>query len=561
MFLDLDNLIKFSDTTYGRAFDETVAKHSKKEAFVFQSNRVTWEQVQHRASSLAKGLLKLGVKRGDKVGVWMTNNLEWVYSFVAITKIGAVICAINTRFKTAELTYSLHQSDVSTLILKDVFLGKINALEMVDELLPELSSCEPGGLRSEKFPMLRNVICVGSNRLEGMYSFDEVMELGSDYALDDELAKAGASVSPGDIVNHIYTSGTTGLPKAVMNTHVGWLRQTYWETSEECLGIDENDRMLGPFPFAGGMGISSILCSIVHGVPLFFMESWDAEDALKLIERERLTCAYMLGASMAAMILDHPNFSKYDISSFKRTQVAGEPAAPELIQAMYDKMGTETIINQYGMVETHGAFTQVNPHGSREQATTTVGSIRPWATLKIVNPNTGEDMPVGQDGEIWVTGVRANIEISKGYYKMPDKTAAFIDNDGWVHTGDIGHIRREDGYLVLTGRLKDMIIVGGYNVYPAEVEALLAKYPKVARVAVVGVPDRRLGEVPIAFIELKEGEAASETEIVDFCKSRISNTKVPKYIRFVTEFPTTMQGKIQKLKLREMAVQELGVTR
>jgi len=269
----LDNLIKVSDTTYGRAFDETVAKHSKKEAFVFQGNRVTWEQVQHRANSLAKGLLKLGVKRGDKVGVWMTNNLEWVYSFVAIAKIGAVICAINTRFKTAELTYSLQQSDVSTLILKDVFLGKINALEMVDELLPELSSCEPGELRSEKFPMLRNVICVGSNRLKGMYSFDEVMELGSDYALDDELAKAAASVSPGDIVNHIYTSGTTGLPKAAMNTHVGWLRQTYWEASEKCLGINENDRMLGPFPFAGGMGISSILCSIVHGVPLFFMES------------------------------------------------------------------------------------------------------------------------------------------------------------------------------------------------------------------------------------------------------------------------------------------------
>ncbi len=555
----LDELIKLSNTTYGRCFDETVAKYPKREAFVFQDNRVTWEQAQQRINSLAKGLLKIGVRKGDKVGVWMTNNLEWIYSFVAISKIGAVIGAINTRFKTVELTYSLLQSDISTLIFKDVFLGKINALDMVDELLPELSHCKPGGLRSKKLPLLRNVICVGSSRRKGMYSFDEVMGLGNDYALDDELAKVAASVNPEDVVNHIYTSGTTGLPKAVMNTHTGWIRQAYWEASEECLGIRENDRMLGPFPFAGGMGISSILFSIVHGVSLFPMESWDAEDALRLIERERLTCAYQLGASMARMMLDHPNFGKYDISSFKRVQMAGEPVAKELIQEMYDRMEIETVMNQYGMVEAHGAFTQVNPTDTREQATTTVGNLRPWATLRITDPNTGKEMPVGQDGEIWVRGTRPDIEISKGYYKLPDKTAEFIDKNGWVHTGDMGHIRQEDGYLVLTGRLKDMIIVGAYNVYPAEIEVLLATHPKVARASVVGVPDRRLGEVPMAFIELKAAEAASEIEILDFCKDKLANTKVPKYIKFVAQIPTTMQGKVEKFKLRDMAIQEMGV--
>lgn len=555
----LDELIKLSNITYGRCFDETVAKYLKREAFVFQGNRVTWEQAQQRINSLAKGLLKIGVRKGDKVGVWMTNNMEWIYSFVAISKIGAVIGAINTRFKTAELTYSLLQSDISTLIFKDVFLGKINAFDMVDELLPELSHCKPGGLRSKKLPLLRNVICVGRNRRKGMYSFDEVIGLGNDYALDDELAKVAASVNPEDVVNHIYTSGTTGLPKAVMNTHTGWIRQAYWEASEECLGIRENDRMLGPFPFAGGMGISSILFSIVHGISLFPMESWDAEDALRLIERERLTCAYQLGASMARMMLDHPNFGKYDISSFKRVQMAGEPVAKELIQEMYDRMELETVMNQYGMVEAHGAFTQVKPTDTREQATTTVGSLRPWATLRITDPNTGKEMPVGQDGEIWVRGTRPNIEISKGYYKLPDKTAEFIDKNGWVHTGDMGHIRKEDGYLVLTGRLKDMIIVGGYNVYPAEIEFLLATHPKVAWASVVGVPDRRLGEVPMAFIELKAAEAASEIEILDFCKDKIANTKVPKYIKFVAQIPTTMQGKVEKFKLRDMAIQEMGV--
>ena len=553
----LDELIEKSNTTLGQFFDKNVVKHPKKEAFVFEDKRVNWEQCQSHVNRLAKGLLKLGVKKGEVVAIWMTNNLEWVYSDLAILKIGAVIGAINTRFKSDELSYSLRKSDVTTLIMKDTFLGgKINALGMIEELIPELATCKPGELNSEKFPMLRRVICVGEKRAKGMYSLDEVMELGSDPLLDEQLAKAEASVSPDDIFNHMYTSGTTGLPKVVLNTHRCWLRLNIYEG--ECIGVEEDDRMLSPLPFAGGMGISSITFSVVYGITHFITEAFDPEETLKLIERERLTISHFMVPSQARMLLDHPNLNKYNLSSLKRIMLGGEPSPPDIIETWY-KRGMERVFNYYGLIETHGSVTCVRPGDSLEQQNTTVGHLYPWVSIKIIDPKTGKELPAGQDGEICLKGLRPGIEISKGYYKMPEETAKLIDKEGWVHTGDLGHIREKDGYLKLSGRIKDMIIVGGYNVYPAEVEALILKHSKVKEVSVVGVPDRRLSEVPMAFVKLWEGESATEAEIINFCKERITNTKVPRYVKFVTEFPMTLQAKVQKFKLREQAIKELGL--
>jgi fatty-acyl-CoA synthase len=555
----LDELIELSNTTIGQVFDETVAKYPKNEAYVFQDDRITWKHCQAEVNKLARGLLKLGVKKGDVVAVWMTNSPEWVYSFLAIAKIGAVIGCVNTRFKHDELSYCLRQSDVTTLIMKDSFLGgKINILGVVQELVPELITYEPGELKCEKFPTLKRVICVGKNLTKGMYSFDELMELGGDRALDEQLAKVQASVNPDDISNHVYTSGTTGLPKAVLNTHRGWIRLNFMHGSEECMGVRESDRILGALPFAGGMGLSSIIFSIVNGVSLFTTEVFDPEETCRLIERERLTGAYIMVPTQIRMMLDHPNIKKYNLSSFKRTLLSGEPVPPDLVEALY-KMGMDRVLIIYGLTECHGDFTSARPSDSLEQLTATVGYPQPWVSIKIIDPKTGKELPPGEDGEICVKGICPDIEISKGYYKMPKETAKFIDKDGWAHTGDLGHIRRKDGYLKLSGRIKDMIIVGGYNVYPAEVESLIIRYPKVKHVSVVGVPDRRLGEVPMAFVQLREGEGATETEIIDFCKEKLANTKVPKYIKFVKEFPTTLQGKVKKSELREQAIRELGL--
>ncbi|MCP4577128.1 MAG: AMP-binding protein, partial [Deltaproteobacteria bacterium] len=294
---NLDEYIAFaeeaSNSTLGRVFDQTVTKYPDKEAFVFKNIRVTYQQAQDRVNKLAKGLLRLGVGKSDKVAVFMPNNLEWLYCYLAIAKIGATLVAVNTRFKSAELAHALIRSDVSTLILKDTFLGKINALKMVEDMCPELFGCEPENLNSEKLPFLKNVICLGKRRPKGVYSFDELMASGDDSALDDQLATAMALVTPDTALLHLLTSGTTGLPKAAEGTHRGWLRTWYWtfSASPRGLGLTEKDRILGVVPFSGGTGSGQMPTSILVGATLVIMESFDAEEALKTIEQERITGA------------------------------------------------------------------------------------------------------------------------------------------------------------------------------------------------------------------------------------------------------------------------------
>lgn len=553
--MKLEDLMRVSNNTHGRIFDEAVNKYPQREAFVFQSDRVRYNEAGTRVNRLAKGLLRLGVKQGDHVAVWMTNNLEWVYSLFALAKIGAIIVPINTRFKASELEYNLLQSDVNTLIMKDNFLQKINALEILEELCPELSSCEPGGLKIEKFPMLKNVICLGSSRSKGMYSFDKVMDLGAGHTLDDQLAKATARVQPDDIVSLIYTSGTTGLPKASLGTHRGWLFNCI-HCQPEYLGFTEGDRILCGAQFATGQGYNFPLMSTCCGATLIIMETFDGEEALKLIHRERVNASYIMVAAMVRMMLDHPNFSKYDLSSFRGTVLGGMLVNRELIEDMQLKMGLKRIFNHYGMVEIHGAATITRP-GSIEELTETVGHPHPHVQLKIVDFETGKELPYDHDGEICIKGAIPEIQLAKGYYKMPEKTAEVIDEDGWYHTSDIGQIRKKDGCLKITGRLEEMINVGGFKVFPAEVESFILRNPKVNRVAVVGIPDHRLGEVPIAFIILKQNEIASEAEIIDFCRGKVADIKVPRYVKFIAEFPTTLQGKVQKFKLKEWAIKEL----
>ena len=562
---NLDNYIEFieqaSNCTWGQVFDQTVAKYSDKEAFVFKDKRITYKQAQDHINRLAKGLLSLGVQRGDKVAVFMTNNLEWVYCHLAIAKVGAALVCINTRFKSDELELSLRRSDVSTLILEDSFYGKVDALGMLLECCPDLAGCEPGAFKSEKLPFLKNIICLGQKRLKGIYSFHEVIEQGSNDTADDQLAKATSFVGPDDPYLHLLTSGTTGQPKAAEGTHRGWLRTLYWGSlpSSRGLGLTENDRILGVMPFPGGAGTGQMPMSILVGATLVVLEAFDAEEALKTIERERITAATLLVPTMVREISDHPDFSKYDITSFQRTYVGGAPVTQDLFELMRDKMGIKVVLSHYGMVESYGPVVLLGSGDSEEQKINTVGYPLPHIMIKIIEPGTNKELPPGHNGEICLKGARPGIRISNGYYNDPEKTAELIDRDGWLHMGDIGHIRKKDGYLKVTGRLKDMIIVGGYNVYPAEIEQILVRHPAVKDASVVGVPDQRLGEVAMAYIKLREGNECSESDITEFCSSRISNMKVPKYIKIIDEFPLTLLGKVQKFKLREMAIQEMGL--
>jgi len=560
--MNLDDMVRLSNITLSGMFDEVVAKYPDKEAFVFQDTRVTYRQAQEQVNRFAKGLLALGVKKGDKVAIWMTNNLEWIYSAYAIWKIGAVVVTISTRFKSEEAKYNLLQSDVTTLIMNDKFLGKIEAIEMLKEMIPELSVAERGKVNAPHLPFLKNVICLGETDLTGVYAFNEIMESGRDRSLDDKLLEVANSVSPADVCTHLYTSGTTGRPKAALGHHRGWMAN-HLSLTFHYLELTSKDKVLAVLPFFGGMGLAQVTGPILAGPTLFIMETFDAKEALELIERERITAGYVVVPSVYIMMFDHPDLNKYDVSSLKRTFLSGMPATPELIRALQDKMGLEKVLDHYAMIESHGSGTVADPVALMDDLAspegTVVGFPDPHVRIKIVDPGTGEELPAGRDGEICLKANRDELRLSLGYYKMPKETGELIDRDGWTHMADIGHIREGDGALLLTGRVSDMFIVGGFNVYPPEIESILLRDPRVKRVAVVGVPDKRLGEVPMAFVQLKVGQVCTEAEITDFCRSNLANFKVPKYVKFINEFPLAGQDKIQKFRLREMAIKELGL--
>jgi fatty-acyl-CoA synthase len=546
-----------SSTTWGEIFNHQARKYPEHEAIVFGDRRVTYADFLQQVNLLAKGLLQIGVRKGDQVAIWMTNNTECLVCQFAIYKIGARLVPINTRFRTNELEYVLHQSDTTTLFLRDVFLGgKINALDIIYGLFPELEGCRPGQLSAEKCPRLRNLICSSNQRYKGIFSFREIMEAGEKIS-GQELEDIEAGVTPDDLLHIVYTSGTTGFPKGVMHTHRNYIVSIH--ILADILGLTPEDRVLLGSPFIANIGLYGVLSAICRGATVTFAETFDALEALKIIDEEKVTT--MFGTpSMLIMILQHPEFDKYDVSSLKKGLVAGAPVPMELMKRL-SELEIGGMMNIYGLVE-NGLVSATAPWDSNERIVSTVGRVAPHCRVKIVDPDSGSELPAGQQGEICTRGLYPHTSEMVGYYKNPEETSKTIDTEGWLHTGDLG-VLDEEGYLHITGRLKDMLIVGGFNVASVEVEDFLYTNPKVKQVAVVGVPDARLGEVPAAYIELKEGHQATEQEIMDFCKNGIASYKVPRYVRFIGagEFPMTASGKIQKVVLQERAVKDLGLTR
>ena len=523
-------------------------KYPDHSALIFKDQRVSYRRLQEKATALAKGLMALGVGKGDKVSIWSGNCPEWIYTQLATALIGAVLVPVNTRFRTSELEYILGQSDSTTLILMDRFLN-IDFAGMLREVCPETDAALPGKLRAARLPLLENIIFLGDPRVRGSFSLSEVMKLGeavSDASLRSQMAR----VQPDDIILFQYTSGTTAFPKGVMLTHDGVIRDGFYLGERQTLTAE--DVLFCPLPFfhVGGAVIST-LSVLTHGAGMVFLDTYDPLESLKAVQEER--CTAMNGIETHfLMMYQHPDFSRYDVSSLKKGWAIG-PA--EVVRSVCQKMGLTQVLNIYGTSETSPNVTTTFVDDPLELRVQFHGLPHAETEVKIINPSTGEALDAGKEGEICVRGWN----VMKGYYRKPEETAKAIDPQGWLHTGDLGLMDPKSGYLKFTGRFKDMLRVGGENVSAMEVESFLLTHPKVKQAQVVGVPDPRLTEAGMAFLELKEGTAATEDEILSFCKGKIVSFKISWYITFVREFSMTGSGKIQKFKLKEQALEKFKV--
>ena len=538
----------YRDKTWIDILEEKAKEIPDVEAIVFEEQRVTYAQYLEKVNQFAKGLFALGVRKGDHVGLWMTNRPEWCYARHAIYKLGAIMVPINTRYKPDEIHYILKQGDIKTLVMEQNFLGRINAADMLKEVVPELPTTDPGEISSTEFPMLKTVVCI-DGVIDGCFSVDELLKRGAE--VSDHNVQV--PISPDDIIHIIYTSGTTGFPKGILTTSS--IQMAMIAVLVELFNMKQGDTYLLVLPFFGNIGISSMSWCIFSGSTLVLVNRFRPEDTLSLIEKEKVTHTLLVPTTLIDLMA-LPELDTYNITSLKYLASAGAVVPSTLIQKVKQKTGI-SIMNHYGLAEAAGVLTWVPEGDTEEHIEKTVGLALPTCQVAILEPETDNILPPGEEGEICCKEILPRSQLMKGYYKMPEITAETI-RDGWLHTGDLGKMDK-DGYVTITGRLKEMFIVGGFNVSPAEIENYLLKHPKIGNVAVVGVPDPRLGEIGAAFVILKKGEQASEGEIIEFCKEKLSNLRTPKYLFFTEELPLTPQGKVQKFILREKAIKELNL--
>lgn len=545
-----------TNKTWGDLLDNIAEKYSNRVTLIFKHKQVTYKEFQHQVNRIAKGLIGCGVGKGDTVAIWMTNSLEWIYTQYAIYKVGAFMLPVYTRWRGTEVKYSLNQSDTSTLLMMDNFLGSVDALEMFKDLCPEIDNYEPGDFHSQAFPKLKRIIILGNRKCKGMIDFSEVIRIGDNEGLDKELKKHQASVDPFDVANIMFTSGTTGFSKGGLSMHRNNMACVH--TVGKRMNLKSTDRFLLDFPLFSNFGCLFVAgLGIYHGISIVINEIFDPEQSFRAIEKYKIT--HLFGTpSMFIMFLDHPKLKTANLSSLRGGLVGGAPVPPWGMKGIIDDLGAKQMLNIYGLSECGGTSTTTLIDDPLDSKCNTAGIPLPNVLLSIVNPETGKELGCGEVGEIWLKDVYPGSCVGKGYYKMPDETAQTITKDGWFRTGDLGKLD-ERGYLRFEGRLKEMLCVGGFNVYPAEIENFISEHPKVRNAYVIGVPDRRLGEVPMAFIELHENEILTEEEIINFCKKRIANFKVPKYIKFIhcEDVPLTGSGKVRKFILREQAIKEL----
>ena len=553
-------------STIGDILDIQTQRFAEREALVHAAtgDRFNYREFHAEVERVARGLLSIGIAKGQHVGIWATNYTEWVLAQFATAKIGAVLVTVNPAYRTSELAYVLEQAQIGALIL----IGRFRAPSltgrtsdyagMVNEVVPELAAASPGELNSTRFPHLRHIIFipphddVSTPAPPGMWRWDDLLTLAEQTSPDD-LRNSQAQCDPDDVVNIQYTSGTTGNPKGAMLTHHNLLSNALHVG--DAMEMDEHDRLCIPVPFYHCFGcvMGSLNC-VVHGSTMIIpAERFDPLQTLHAISAERCTAVHGVPTMFIAQ-LGHPEFANLDLSSLRTGIMAGSPCPIEVMRQVIDRMGADRITIAYGQTEASPVVTQTLADDSIERRVSTVGKVLPGVEVRLVDPETGLVVGPGQQGELQTRSAM----VMKGYFNMPEATADAIDVDGWLHTGDLATVD-EDGYYKITGRLKDMIIRGGENIYPREIEEFLYTHPQIDDVQVIGVPDERFGEEVMAWVRLKPDADATEESIRDFCRGQIAHYKVPRYVKFTDEFPMTVTGKIQKFRMREMAVEELGL--
>jgi len=542
------------DMTFSQMLDKVVETFPDQYAFRYTTLDYTRTYAEFRddVDAFACSLLALGVKKGSKVAVWATNVPQWYIAFWATVKLGAVLVTVNTAYKIREAEYLLRQSDTHTLIMVDSYKDS-NYVEIIKELCPELATAdEKQPLHCKKLPFLRHIITVESKQ-KGCLTWEQAVEMGKKIP-KDEVYRIAATVSPDDVCNMQYTSGTTGFPKGVMLTHYNVVN------NGKCIGdrmdLSTADRMMIQVPMFHCFGmVLSMTASVTHGVTMCPLPYFSPKSSLACINQERITCFNGVPTMFIAMF-NHADYKKTDFSHMRTGIMAGAGCPAELMRRanLPEEMHME-IISVYGQTEASPGCTTGNCYtDTLWQRTETVGKALPQIECKIIDPETGEDLPDGMDGEFVARGYN----LMKGYYKMPHATAQAIDKDGWLHTGDLAR-RTPDGYYCITGRLKDMIIRGGENIYPKEIEDFLYTHPKIKDVQVIGVPDKGMGEEIMASIILNEGETLTEAEVKEYVNSHMAKHKTPRYVEFVDSFPMNAAGKILKYKMREEAAKKLGL--
>ena len=538
--------------TIGAALESAAQRFGDRDAVIVrhQSVRMTYRELNDAVDEVAAGLLSLGLDVGDRIGIWSPNRIEWVLTQFATAKLGLILVNINPAYRIAELEYALNQVEAKAIVIADSFKTS-DYVAMLNEIAPELDACNPGELSSKRLPHLKHVVCTSDDALPGMYRFADIRSAATD-ELKSKIPAIANKLDPDDQINIQFTSGTTGMPKGATLTHFNVVNNGYFVG--RAMKFSETDRLCIPVPLYHCFGmVMSVLTCTTHGAAMVFPgEGFEPGDVLAAVNEEKCTALHGV-PTMFIGELDHPDFSNTDFSTLRTGIMAGAPCPVEVMKRVQREMHMEEVTIAYGMTETSPVSFQSDTDDPLDKRVSTVGRIMPHVQVKIIDEN-GQVVPRGEKGELCTRGY----SVMRGYWNEPEKTADSIDGGGWMHTGDLA-ILDEEGYCNIVGRVKDMIIRGGENIYPREIEEYLYRHPKIQDVAVFGVPDDRFGEAVAAWIQVREGESTDEEEIRKFCKGQIAHYKVPAHIRFVNEFPMTVTGKIQKFAMRDAMADELGL--
>jgi fatty-acyl-CoA synthase len=540
--------------TIGDILDETVLQNPQREALVVRWRKIRWtyQRFLQEVDQAARGMMRIGIQKGDRVGIWSTNNERWPVTQFATAKIGAILVNINPAYRSHELKYALKKSDVQTLLLCGKF-KQTNYVKILHEVVPELAGSKPGNLKSKEFPLLKNIVYIMDEKMPDMFSWYDLLAKGDEVSITT-LEERGGELDFDDPINVQYTSGTTGFPKGVTLTHFNLVNNAKFVG--KIMKLSGDDRLCIPVPFYHCFGmVLGNLCCVVNGATMIIPdEVFEPLSTIETIQAERCTALHGV-PTMFISQLNHPEFQMYDFSTLRTGIMAGAPCPIDTMRQVNNLMHAKEITIAYGQTEAAPVITMTRADDTIMLRTQTIGKPIPHVEVKIADPQTGMIVQCGEQGELCTRGYH----VMKGYYNDPDATAETIDKNGWLHTGDLATMD-EDGYCKITGRLKDMVIRGGENIYPREIEEFLMQNPKIIDAQVIGVPDKKYGEELCAWIKLKPGETLTEEEIKAYCKGKISHFKIPRYIQFVDEYPMTVTGKVQKYKMRDLAIEQLDLS-